>query len=100
MFDAPEYESVEALAQFLCDDDRTVFSHEDLSALNYRMRRTVQELRRELESYGLTLAVREPARRVRGVTSNSHDRWFGPGSCKSHGGSGHEQISGFAGQRG
>lgn len=98
--DSLEYESVEKLAEFLADDERTTFSHEDLSALNYRTHQPVSELRRALEGYGFTLAVREPVRRVRGINTSSLDRWYGPGSSSCHGGSGQEQITGFGGQKG
>jgi len=53
-----------------------------------------------VKNAGLTVGPREVPKAVRGFHSNSHDRWSGPGSCKTHGGSGHEQISGFAGQKG
>lgn len=53
-----------------------------------------------LKDFGMTMAVREPAKSVRGFRSSNHDRYFGPGSSPMHGGSGYEQISGFAGQEG
>jgi len=89
---APEFRSVEAFAEFCFDDDRSAFTHEDLAALNYRLRTPVAAIRAALEAYGLTLAVRDPARRVRGFTTSSHDRWFGPGSCPTHGGSGFSNL--------
>lgn len=49
---------------------------------------------------GLEVGARAVPKQVRGFNSNSHDRWHGPGSCKTHGGSGWEQITGFAGQKG
>jgi hypothetical protein len=85
---APEFRSVEAFVQLCCDDDRAEFTHEDLAALNYRLRTTVATVRRALEAYGLSLAVREVPRPVRGFTTSSNDRWFGPGSDRTHGGSG------------
>jgi hypothetical protein len=54
---------------------------------------------REVQSYGVKV-TREPPRQVRGFRSNSHDRWTGPGCSPSHGGSGHEQITGFGGREG
>lgn len=38
--------------------------------------------------------------RTRGYRSSSNDRWWGPGSSASHGGSGGGQITGFAGRVG
>lgn len=84
----PEYKSVEAFVEFVIDDERSEFDWEDLQYLNYRTRQTVQAIRAELESYGLKMQVREPERQVRGFTTSSNDRWFGPGSCPTHGGSG------------
>jgi len=37
---------------------------------------------------------------VESFVEHLNDRWFGKGSSKSHGGSGWEQINGFAGQQG
>jgi hypothetical protein len=97
---APEFANVTAFATFLADDDREDFTHEDLLRLNMATACTVAAVRSELESYGFRLAVREPEKRVRGFNTNSNDRWYGPGACRSHGGSGGEQITGFAGRKG
>jgi hypothetical protein len=96
----PEYESVESFVQDCLDDERTTFTHEDLGELAYGLQRSRCRVRADLEGYGLTLAPRAVEKRVRGFTTSSQDRWFGPGSSNSHGGSGHEQITGFAGRRG
>ncbi len=98
--DAPEFESVEAFVEFCMDDERDTFDHEDLGELAFRLQRSRNKVRSELESYGLKLAERPNEKRVRGFTANPHDRWYGPGSSPSHGGSGWEQITGFAGQKG
>lgn len=82
----PEYVSVESFVEFCLDDERDTFSHEDLTVLNYSLRKTVAVLRGELEAYGLRLAARIPPKKTRGFTTSSNDRWFGPGSCKTHGG--------------
>jgi hypothetical protein len=66
------YGNVEDFATELTDDDRTSFSYEG----------------------------RAKERRIRGFTTSSHDRWFGPGASPTHGGSGWEQINGFSGQVG
>jgi hypothetical protein len=91
---APEYRDIPALVAHLLDDDRTEFSHEDLVALNYRLRRPVAQIRRELEDWGLRLAAREVPRHVRGFTTSSNDRWFGPGSEKTHGGAALNEFPG------
>lgn len=91
---APEYASIEAFVQHIIDDDRVEFSHEDLSALNYRTRLSVRVLRDTLESYGLILTIREPERHIRGFTTSSNDRFFGPGSDKMHGGAAYDSVQG------
>ncbi len=93
----PELESLDAFAEYLVDDDRTSFTFDEAVSLGAAIKLSTHKVIAGLEAYGLTYVIRRPARAVRGFTSNSHDRWFGPGSCPSHGGSGHEQITGFAG---
>lgn len=53
-----------------------------------------------LKEEGMTYTGREVPKKTRGFKSNSHDRWSGPGSCATHGGSGWEQVNGFAGEEG
>lgn len=96
----PEYASVEAFVQYCMDDERDSFTHVELRALALNARRSGSKIREELESFGMVLAHREPSRRTRGFTTSSLDRWYGPGACKTHGGSGYEQILGFAGRKG
>ncbi len=97
----PQYASVEALVEYLMyEDERFDFTHEHLTHLRRRLQRSARELRRELESYGLKLLPRAKPKHFRGFDSNDHDRWYGPGSSKTHGGTGYEQINGFAGQKG
>lgn len=97
----PEFASIEAFAEFLMDDERTSFNAAELQDLCAVVRQVSSKVRKELEGYGFTLAKRRHGKRVRGFTSGlGNDRWYGPGSAPCHGGSGHEQISGFAGQRG
>lgn len=92
----PEYASIETFVQFCMDDERDHFGYEDLQCLNYRLHRPVSEIKEELQSYGLKLRLRATEKSVRGVRTSSHDRWFGPGSCKTHGGSGAAQILGWS----
>lgn len=54
----PEYASVEAFVEYCIDDERVEFTSADLGALNRHTRRPVHELRLELETYGLRLALR------------------------------------------
>lgn len=89
---APEYVGVVEFALFCEEDDRTHFTHEDLAALNYRTGTRVSVLKAELEMLGLTLAHRANEKRVRGFTTSSSDRWFGPGSCKTHGGAAYTSM--------
>lgn len=96
----PEYESVEAFAEYLMADERTEFTLEDVVKLADRIQGSNSKIIYELKSYGFSMAARVPPKKVRGFTTSSHDRYFGPGCSKTHGGSGWEQISGFAGQEG
>ena len=99
--ETPELTSVEAFVGFLLDDDRTSFSYAEACALAEVLCVHESAVIRELRSYGLSYLGRPvESRRVRGFTTSSNDRWFGPGSSPSHGGSGWEQVIGFAGQVG
>ena len=93
----PEFQNIEA---FVDDNESGEFTHFDLNVLNFRLRRPIRNIKAELESYGLRLQLRQNEVRTRGFTSNSNDRWSGPGSCPSHGGGGNDQIQGFAGEKG
>ena len=97
----PEFASVETFGEFLLDEDRTEFTYEEAVLIAKNLKHSVATLViRDLKSYGFTMTERGIPKRVRGFTTSSHDRYYGPGSSKMHGGSGHEQISGFAGQKG
>jgi len=85
---APEYASIEDFVQYLIDDERDTYTADDLQALNYRLKRPVAEIRKELAGYGLKLAPRGIENKGRGYNSNDLDRWTGPGSSPTHGGSG------------
>jgi len=95
-----EFDSVEDFVEYLMDDERTEFDWRHLNCLSSRTGISNRALRHELEMWGFTLAERRPEREARGFNSNPHDRWYGPGSCKTHGGSGWEEITGMAGRRG
>jgi hypothetical protein len=93
----PEYQSVEDFVDFLMDDERKEFNHVELRALALNTKTSGSKVRAELEGYGLSLTERAFAKKVRGFTTNQHDRWQVSGN---HGGSGGEQITGFAGRNG
>jgi len=95
-----EFESVTAFAEYLADDDWYTFDWRHLNCLSERTGLSNSVLKRELESYGFKLANRAKPSNARGFTANSHDRWFGPGSCPSHGGSGQDEITGMCGREG
>lgn len=96
----PEYKSVQTFAQFLLDDDREEYNHEELAALNMNTHQRIDAIRHELDSIGFRLATRAPEKRVRGFTTSSNDRWYGPGSQKTHGGPGIDNATGRATVRG
>lgn len=96
----PEYESIDAFAEHLLDDDRERFTFEEAEALSDALKCHPSKVIRALKAIGLSMEPRQPERRVRGFQTNSHDRWFGPGSSSTHGGSGWEQINGFSGPEG
>jgi hypothetical protein len=76
----PEYKSIEAFASFLEDEGRSSFSVDELDTLNATLHKPMQEIRKGLEALGFALVPRQVPKRVRGFTTSSHDRWFGPGS--------------------
>lgn len=96
----PDFQSIEAFVEAWMDDGEEVFTRHQLACLAWNLKRSRRSIRRELESYGLRLEARGSLRRFRTVGDNPHDRWYGPGSCPTHGGSGWEQITGFAGVAG
>lgn len=96
----PEHESIDAFAEFLMAEDRASFSFIEAEVVATGLKVATYVVINGLKDYGFTYEGRTSEKRVRGYRSNSHDRWYGPGACKSHGGSGHEQITGFAGQKG
>ena len=89
---------IETFAAELLDDDRLSFGFAEADALARELRVTTAKVIRDLQDYGFAYEGRRAAPRVRGFTSSSNDRWFGPGSSPTHGGGGGEQIAGFAGR--
>lgn len=99
--DTPETASVEAFATFLLDDDRLSFTYAEACALAKALDCHESVVIRALrDDYGFAYAGRPVERRKRGFLTSSLDRFYGPGACRTHGGSGWEQVSGFAGQEG
>ena len=95
-----EYASVTDFAEYLMDDERDSFTAAELHQLCYYLKARWIEVKAALEAYGFVIAGVSKEQQPRMATDNPHDRWFGPGSSNSHGGSGWEQIAGFAGQVG
>jgi hypothetical protein len=93
----PEYESIEAFAELLYDEERSSYSFEEILMLSSCLRISIHKLIKELAGYGLKYKGRPREATVRGFQSNDHNRWDG-NPCG--GGSGYEQISGFAGRKG
>lgn len=87
-----EFENVPAFLEWKMDNDEDTFNCHELQALNYRTQTPVGTLRKELESYGLTLVAPSTEKQVRGFTSNPHNRWAG-NPCG--GGSGGASIYGM-----
>lgn len=100
-FTGDEFQSYEAFVEYLLDEDRDECKAGELQALAARLRLPVKDVRATLEgAYGVKLADRLHPVKARGFNTSSNDRWYGPGSSPSHGGSGWEEITGMAGRRG
>lgn len=91
---------IEALVEDLLDNDETTAPWQLLDAIAQELGCATYVVIDEARRQGLSIGERGVARHVRTISSNSHDRWTGPGSCATHGGSGADQIQGFAGDRG
>lgn len=95
---SPEMTSIESFGDFLLADDRTEFTFNEAVALAEALGQSVPVyVIKGLKALGFTMEPREVPKHVRGFTSNSHDRWS---AYPSHGGSGWQQIAGFAGDEG
>jgi hypothetical protein len=92
--------AVNLFVEELIDDDRSEATFPELEKISREIGIHVGTIVAMVKSYGIAVGARVVPREVRGFTSNSHDRWHGKGSSATHGGSGWEQISGFAGHRG
>lgn len=93
----PEYASVEAFIESkFADEDFDVHVWE-VTALSYATKTSAVKIRQRLSDEGFTMAKREKSDPRRGYTAWDNNRWAG-NECA--GGSGWEQVSGFAGQNG
>ena len=81
-------------------DEETSFCFPEAEKLAKDVGIHVSTIIRLGQEAGLSYLGRETPKRVRGFTTSSNDRYFGPGSSNSHGGSGWEQINGFSGEKG
>jgi len=91
---------VAELVEDTIDNEQDTVSYEDIEAVSEEIGLHITMLVGLVKGYGMKIGPRTKEREVRGFTSNPHDRWHGKGSCASHGGSGWEQIAGFAGRKG
>ena len=96
----PEFASIETFVTLLLDDERLSVTQVEIATVARRTGRTVKETTAILiTTWGLSLGP-PPAPKGRGFGANDHNRWTGELTEKCHGGSGHEQINGFAGREG
>lgn len=95
---APEHASIEAFAQYMLDDDRTVFTLPDVARVAAGAHVPNGDVIAELRAYGFTYkAPRVGVVEPRGFKSNNNNRWQGnPGA----GGGGGDSLTGFAGRAG
>ena len=96
----PDLATIETFVEACFDDGVCQFDWQHLALLAWNLGRDRGKIRRELESFGLKFQERPQVRRIRTVGDNPNDRWYGLGSSPTHGGSGWEQIDGFAGRAG
>jgi hypothetical protein len=96
-FEPENLTSVETFVQTLVDNERTGFMPGEAQKLAIALHRSLPEIIKELKDYGLTVVVNQRQAQARGFNSNDHNLFA---SMNHHGGSGWEQVSGFAGQNG
>jgi len=96
-FELENLASVEAFVQTLLDNDRTGFLPGEAQKLAIALHRSLPEVIHEIKGYGLTVIINPRQPQGRGFTANDHNLYA---SLNCHGGSGWEQVSGFAGRNG
>lgn len=82
-------------AEYLEGEERSTFTFEQADEVAREVGCHPSAIIRGLKALGFTMLERTPARRVRTISSNSNDRWYGPGSCPTHGGSGVDPQGGL-----
>lgn len=92
--------AVETLVEQTLADELTMVPFQECESLSMTVGLHVGSIVAMVKEYGLAVGPRSVPRSVRGFKTSSHDRWYGPGACMTHGGSGAEQITGFAGRKG
>lgn len=92
--------AVETLVEETIADDLDTLPFKECETLAQKIGIHVGTIVAMVKSYGISIGTRETTKTVRGFKTSSHDRWYGPGACKTHGGTGEEQITGFAGRKG
>ncbi len=98
---SPELASIEAFGEFMFDENRFEFTFAEAVELARALGVHESYVIKGLKAYGFWMDVREEVKPVRGaVFARDHDRFFGPGSMNSHGGSGWEQVLKCAGRPG
>ena len=86
-------------AQELEEDEQTEFSFDEALVLSKLLGFEVATPAiRALTGLGFKMRARAIPKPVRGFKTSSNDRWYGPGSDKTHGGSGEASIQGFVGR--
>lgn len=71
----PEFQSVEAFAEALCDEDRETYTCQELQCVWFNTNAPISSLKSELAGYGLTLERRRAPREGRGFHANDNNRW-------------------------
>lgn len=90
-------EAVESMLNDLLDDDKLIVPWREALAISESVGVHVSTVVKMAKSLGFEVEKPTPEKTVRGFQSNPNTRWQ---ACPSHGGSGWEVISGFAGREG
>lgn len=92
----PEFQSIEVFVQFLLDEGESQYNAEQVEKLSFNLEISSLKVIRQLKSYGLSPESRDNVKKLRGYRS-SDNPWA---SCPGFGGSGADQIMGWAGNKG
>lgn len=71
----PEFENVNAFAEFLSDEERETFAPFEAQKVSDNTGLTMREVVEALKTLGFTPKALEAAKATRGYTSNNHDRY-------------------------